>query len=92
MIETEGLLLRSLGAKDAARVQLLANNQDIADQTILIPHPYPDGLAAQWIAHLATMQIQGKQTVFAIILKATGELIGVVGLVIKDDNSVPELG
>ncbi|MCK4870387.1 MAG: GNAT family N-acetyltransferase [Gammaproteobacteria bacterium] len=92
MLETKRLLLRVLDANDAAKVQMLANQQSIADQTIMIPYPYPDGLASQWIAHLATMQVEGKQAVFAITIKATGELIGVVGLVIKDNGSVPELG
>jgi len=38
------------------------------------------------------MQIADRLTFFAITLKSTGELIGVIGLVVKVESKVPELG
>ena len=49
MLETDRLLLRPFDLSDANEVQRLAGDFDIADTTLLIPHPYEDGLAEEWI-------------------------------------------
>ena len=48
-LATPRLLLRAFALTDARRVTELAGDRAIADTTTL-PHPYADGLAADWIA------------------------------------------
>ena len=50
----------------------------MAETTALIPHPYPDGAAEQWIAGLAQSWSAGKEYTYAI--EADSALVGVVSL------------
>jgi hypothetical protein len=43
-IATERLLLRPFTPDDAPAVQRLVSAYEIAENTLLIPHPYPDGV------------------------------------------------
>ena len=49
-LATKRLLLRPFTLDDAPAVQHLVSAYEIAENTLLIPHPYPDGAAADWIA------------------------------------------
>ena len=49
-LETERLKLRQLSVDDANSIQTLASNRQIADTTISIPHPYPNGEAERYIS------------------------------------------
>jgi RimJ/RimL family protein N-acetyltransferase len=49
-LQTTRLVLRPMTLADAARVQELVSDRAIADTTAVIPHPYPVGAAAEWIA------------------------------------------
>ncbi|MGR5063808.1 GNAT family N-acetyltransferase [Photobacterium sp. DNB22_13_2] len=80
LLTTPRLLLRPLQLSDSTRVQALAGDEQIANGTINIPHPYSDGVAGQWIGrHLAGWH-QGQSAIYAITLKSTQQLIGCVGL------------
>ena len=82
-LKTERLTLRPLTLEDAPRVQLLAGAREVALNTLLIPHPYPDGAAEAWIAN------RGDEIAFAI---DDGELAGVIGLRVKRDDDIAEIG
>jgi ribosomal-protein-alanine N-acetyltransferase len=71
--------LRRLAMSDAARVQRLAGEREVAEMTGLIPHPYPDGAAEEFIALQGRAWDAGKEYSYGI---ATGDkvLVGVVGL------------
>ncbi len=76
-LETPRLVLRPLVAADAPLVQRFAGEWDIARFTGAIPHPYPEGAAAAWIASLGA---DDAETVWAIACRADDSLIGCIGL------------
>ncbi len=88
MLRTERLVLRPFTMADAPRVQELAGAREVALNTLLIPHPYPDGAAEQWIASHEQGRQQGT---FAFAID-DGELVGCVGLHIKRDDDMAEIG
>jgi RimJ/RimL family protein N-acetyltransferase len=75
------IALRPLTLADAPAVQTLAGAYEVALNTLLIPHPYPDGAAEEWISrsHPHTFVIDD------------GQLVGVTGLMLKGDE-IAELG
>ena len=77
----ETLRLWPFALADAARVQQLAGHADVAATTAYVPHPYPDGAAEDWIGEHAEDFQRGIAVQFAIVLKATDELIGCIDLV-----------
>ena len=91
-LETERLILRPFELSDAPRVKLLAGDHDIAVMTLNVPHPYEEGLAEKWIGCHPERFEKGQEAVFAITLKAGGELIGAVGLILDLDHERAELG
>jgi len=91
-LTTERLLLRPFDAADAPTVQKLAGDRAIADTTLAIPHPYPDGVAEQWIATHASDYAAGIQAAFAITLRPEGALVGAIGLLVSRVHLRAELG
>ncbi len=91
-LETEQLVLRPFELSDAPRVQLLAGDRDVAAMTLLIPHPYEDGIAEAWIGLHQERFENGQEIVFAITLKASAELIGAIGLVPNPHHDLAGLG
>jgi ribosomal-protein-alanine N-acetyltransferase len=91
-LHTQRLILRPFEIADARDVQRLAGDHAIADTTLNIPHPYEDGMAEQWIATHQPQLEAGEGRVFAIVLQATGELVGAIGLVINHRFDRAELG
>ncbi len=86
-LATERLLLRPFVLDDAPAVQRLVSAYEIAENTLLIPHPYPEGAAADWIAR------HGKTAnnhTFAITLD--GEAIGAIGLDVQPEHDRGEIG
>jgi [ribosomal protein S5]-alanine N-acetyltransferase len=91
-LDTARLLLRPFVKADAADVQRLAGDRSVADTTLRIPHPYPDGAAEQWIATHAPGFEAAALANFAITLRSCGELVGAIGLVIERSADRAELG
>jgi RimJ/RimL family protein N-acetyltransferase len=91
-LRTERLLLRPFTPEDAPIVQKLAGDKAIADTTLNIPHPYPDGLAKRWISTHAPRFRDGRGAIYAIALPENRQVIGSVGLVVVPDHQRAELG
>jgi ribosomal-protein-alanine N-acetyltransferase len=72
--------LRRFTMADAPRVQLLAGEREVAETTAVIPHPYPDGAAAAWIATHEVARATETEYSYAITLTDEGLLIGAIGL------------
>ena len=73
-------------------VQRLAGVREVADSTLRIPHPYPDGAAEAWIATHAGRWTAREELALAITLKDGGGLVGAVGLVFEPAHDKAELG
>ncbi|MFN7950397.1 MAG: GNAT family N-acetyltransferase [bacterium] len=91
-LETARLILRPFQASDAPAVQRLAGAREIADTTLAIPHPYPDGAAAEWIATHAARFAAGTLAPFAVVTRADGLLVGATGLALVMAHAQGELG
>ncbi|WP_062269693.1 GNAT family N-acetyltransferase [Endozoicomonas arenosclerae] len=79
-ITTDRLLLRAFTLEDSLRVKELAGEKEVARMTENIPHPYPDGLAEEWIGRHEILRENQQAFVFAITLQSNGELLGTVSL------------
>lgn len=88
ILRTERLVLRPFTPADAPAVERLAGAYEIALNTLLIPHPYPAGAAAQWIASHDADWDEDRLIHFAI---DDGQLAGAMGLVLKGD-AIAEIG
>ncbi len=80
-LTTERLILRRLELRDAPNIQRLAGDYEVVKGTLTMPHPYEDGMAEEFINRVHE-RFNNEQTdfSFAIALKDTDELIGVIGL------------
>ena len=92
-LTTERLVLRPFGPDDADAVERLAGERAVADTTLNIPHPYPPGAGAEWIASLGPGWEEGTRLTLAIAARESPrELRGAVGLGIKPAHRYAELG
>lgn len=91
-LRTERLLLRPLADADAQAIEQLAGDERVARFTSNIPHPYPDGAAARFIAETIEKQLRDEVRTFAIALGGTPRaLIGMIGLTDRGESDV-EIG
>ena len=79
-LSTERLILRPLRPEDAPAVERYCGNWKVARMTTRIPHPYPAGLAADWIAGLDGNAGEGGDQGYRFAIECEGELVGVIGL------------
>jgi RimJ/RimL family protein N-acetyltransferase len=91
-LTTRRLVLRPLTLADAADVQRLAGEREIAETTATIPHPYPDGAAEAWIGTHADRYARGSGVTFGIERLKDGALVGAIGLEINAEMQRAELG
>jgi RimJ/RimL family protein N-acetyltransferase len=91
-LTTERLVLRPFELEDAPVVQEHAADKEVARTTLSIPHPYPDGAAAEWIATHAPNAEQGTACDYAVVRAEDDQLIGSVGLIIDAPHDRAELG
>lgn len=91
-LETERLLLRPFQLTDAVDVRRLIGDIRVSRNLSLVPHPYPEGLAEEWISGQRADYEAGKNLNFAMTLKNSGELMGSIGLHPKEDLLRAEVG
>lgn len=90
---TSRLRLRPFEPADAPDVQRLAGSAAIATTTLTIPHPYPDGAAAEWIGTHASAWTSGRRAHYAVTERAAGDaLVGTVTLALEPRHARAELG
>ena len=91
-LATPRLVLRPFALADAPAVQALAGAREVADTTLHIPHPYPDGAAEAWIGAHAAAWAAGTLATYAVVDAADGTLRGAVGLSVAPEHARAELG
>ena len=92
MITTARLKLRRFTVEDAAEMQPLINDKEIAENTAEIPYPYTMEHAVDWLSRRLELDTTSDNLVLAIVSKETGELIGSISLNINHFTSSGELG
>ncbi len=78
-LTTARLVLRPFTPADAPAVQRLAAAAEVAATTATIPHPYPEGAAAAWIAGHEAARAEGRSLDWAITTAADG-VVGAIAL------------
>jgi ribosomal-protein-alanine N-acetyltransferase len=91
-LKTERLVLREFAREDAPEVRRLAGVREIARMTLLIPYPYKEGVAEEWIASLRPSYEAGEQVTFAVVLREGSELVGSIGMNLNARDNNGELG
>jgi ribosomal-protein-alanine N-acetyltransferase len=91
-LETERLILRPFAASDAGDLQRWVGNFEVADTTLNIPHPYPDGAAEKFIAAQPGMYARKEAVLFALTFKSDGRLMGGMGIHVMKKHHRGELG
>ena len=90
VLETERMRLRPLQEKDAERIQEYCGDLRIAEMTARIPHPYPEGAAAEWIELLQNRKTN--EIVYGLTRRNEDELLGVIGIHPTQDGYAAEIG
>lgn len=88
--ETDRLILRLFTSRDATRVTELLQDGEVHKTTQNVPYPYTEQMAHDWINLHGVWIANEHRYEFAVVLKETNELIGVVGL--SNLDKVGELG
>lgn len=91
-LDTDRLQLRPFTLDDAPRVRELAGHRLVAETTLLIPHPYEEGMAEPWIATHLSNFLAGESLTLAITLRSGGEMIGCIGLGVTKAHRRAEMG
>jgi [ribosomal protein S5]-alanine N-acetyltransferase len=91
-LRTPRLLLRPFLPEDAPAVQGYLSAWEVASTTAALPHPYPEGAAAEWIAGHPERQVRGEAVVLAAVLREGGALVGEVELRTGRGGHRAELG
>jgi len=88
---TARLMLRPFVLSDARAVQSLAGDATVAEMTLNVPHPYPDGAAESWIASHPAAWAERTAVTFAITT-LDDELRGTIGLQLVLPHGRGEMG
>ncbi len=91
-LQTDRLTLRPFALTDCDTVQLLAGAKEVATTTKLIPHPYTDDAAGEWIATHQPTFAEGKGISLAIAETNGDQLVGAISLGINIEANHAELG
>lgn len=91
-LKSERITLRPFSLDDAKDVQRLASDKKIAETTLDIPHPYPDGIAEEWISTHQKEYEENKSIIWAITKNDNNELVGAIGFTLRPKFNKAEFG
>jgi [ribosomal protein S5]-alanine N-acetyltransferase len=85
------VVLRTFVPGDASSVEVLCRDSEVSLTTAMVPHPYPAGAAAEWIAMHEGQRETGSAWTYAITHVDDEKLLGAIELRAAP-NAVGELG
>jgi RimJ/RimL family protein N-acetyltransferase len=92
-LATARLVLRPLSGADAAAVQRLAGDPEVARSTADLPYPFDLAVAEAWLATQEALREEGRLYAFGLEgTAAPGVLIGAIGLTVDREHGRAELG
>lgn len=91
-LPTARLLLRPFLPTDAPDVSVLAGHEEVARNTLNIPHPYKREHAEDWIASHRGQYDRREAVTYAVTRADHGALVGAIGLILDPENQLAELG
>jgi RimJ/RimL family protein N-acetyltransferase len=68
-LRTARLILREFSLEDAPEVQRLVGEWEVARPLLIVPHPYEDGMAQEWIATHRPAYGAGERVTWAVALR-----------------------
>jgi ribosomal-protein-alanine N-acetyltransferase len=89
---TDRLRLRAFQIADVDAIRALADDVEVARNTLNIPHPYEADHARAWIASHPGQLEREEAVTYAITLRDGGAVVGAVGLILDTANERAELG
>lgn len=92
VLETRRLGLRGFGVGDVEAVCALANDVDVARNTLNIPHPYHREDAEAWISSHPGQLERRESVTYAVTAPGGGVVVGAVGLILALEHGRAELG
>lgn len=91
-LETDRLILRPLNSADAPSIQEKASARAIADMTISISYPYPDGEAERYITRQLDASEAGHSVTFGLKCKSLEGICGILEIrEIEQEHAQAEL-
>lgn len=91
-VETERLRLRRPQESDGSAIEPLINDYDIANASVTIPYPYPDGEAELYLNRAQVMWDDEDRYSFIITDKETDAVMGLIFLHINHHDNSAEVG
>ncbi len=79
-LDTARLRLRPFTVADAPALHAHLSDGRIAETTLTVPHPYPEGAALEFIGRHAGSWRDGKGATWAVTRRGTDRLVGAIGL------------
>jgi len=92
VLHSERLTLRPFTLSDASAVEHYAGAFEVAEHTLNIPHPYPEGMAQRWISSHAAHLEAGDSASFALVLNGEDHIFGGMGIHIDQRHNHAEIG
>jgi RimJ/RimL family protein N-acetyltransferase len=89
---TDRLILREFSLEDAPNVQRLVGEWEVAYSLLIVPHPYEEGMAQEWIATHHPAYEAGERVSWAVTLREEGALVGSITLHLHPPHDNAELG
>jgi RimJ/RimL family protein N-acetyltransferase len=82
-LKTDRLILRQLALTDATTMQRLAGDWEVAQWTAQVPFPYEIRMAREFVDWSLAEFPLGRNLVFAMVERVSGELVGVISLTVR---------
>lgn len=92
IIETDRLYLRRFTMKDSGRVTYLCNDKEVLENLLMLPYPYTEAHAKEWISYHNENFIKDRLYEFAVVLKEEDRIIGCISLSNISRNLHGEIG